>query len=284
MWIAQNQHKDAASFIPPSKYPAIHEAVLRACDALDSVKDRVLENPRQCTFDPKVMECTAGADGPECLTSAQVVTARTMYQPVLNSRTKTPIFPGLEYGSEMGWGTLGGAEPFGIGRQMYQHMVFKDPAWDYKTLDFDRHMALVDTIENGVINALDPDLRRFAARGGKLIQYHGWADQQIPAGSSVGYYESVVDAMGGAAQVNGAYRLFMVPGMGHCGGGDGTASFDMLTALERWVEHGTAPERIIASHVTNGVADRSRPLCPYPQAAVYTGSGSTDGAANFVCR
>ena len=283
MWIAQNQHRDDASYIPATKYQAIHDAVLQACDALDGVKDRVLENPRQCRFDPKVLECK-GADTAECLTAAQVETARTMYQPVVNARTKKAIFPGLEYGSEMGWSTFGGPQPFGIGGQMYQYMVFKDPAWNYKTLNFDADMALVDKIEGGAINAMDPNLKPFLARGGKLIQYHGWADQQIPSGSSVGYYESVLDTMGGARQVHEGYRLFMVPGMGHCGGGDGTASFDMLAALEQWVEKGKAPDQITAAHVTNGASDRTRPLCPYPQVATYRGSGSTDDAANFVCR
>jgi feruloyl esterase len=283
MWIAQNQHRDDASFIPATKFPAIHDAVLDACDALDGVKDRVLENPRQCRFDPGVLECRSG-DAATCLTPAQVDTARKMYQPVVNSRTKTPIFPGLEYGSELGWSTFGGRQPFGIGTQMFQFMVFKDSAWDYHTLNFDSDMALVDRIEGGLINAMDPNLKPFVGRGGKLIQYHGWADQQIPAGSSVGYYQRVLDAMGGARQISANYRLFMVPGMAHCGGGDGTASFDMLSALEHWVEEGKAPDSIPASRIVNGAADRTRPLCPYPQAAVYKGSGSTDDAANFVCR
>ena len=283
MWVAQNQHTDAASFIPASKYPAIHDAVLQACDALDGVKDRVIENPRQCRFDPAVLTCKAGDDA-TCLTPAQVESARQMYTPVVNSQTKKVIFPGLEYGSEMGWSTFGGPQPFGIGLQMYQHMVFKDPNWDYKTLNFDRDMALVDTIEQGTINAMDPNLKPFVARGGRLIQYHGWADQQIPSGSSVDYYQSVLQTMGGPSQVQDNYRLFMVPGMGHCGGGDGTTNFDMLAALEQWVEQAKAPDRITASHGTNGQSDRTRPLCPFPQVASYKGSGSTDEAANFMCR
>jgi feruloyl esterase len=283
VWIAQNMHKEEGSYIPPAKYGPIHDAVLESCDALDGVKDRVLENPRVCKFDPKVLQCKAG-DAASCLTSAQVLSAQTMYKPVVNSRTKKEIFPGLEYGSEMGWATFGGAQPFGIGTQMYQYMVFKDTNWDYKTLNFDSDMATVDKIENGVINAMDPNLKAFYDRGGKLIQYHGWADQQIPPGSSVEYYQTVLDKMGGISKVKDNHRLFMVPGMGHCGGGDGPSSFDMLAALEQWVENKKAPDTIPAAHLTNGQADRTRILCPYPQVATYKGSGDTNDAANFTCK
>ena len=163
-------------------------------------------------------------------------------------------------------------------------MIFKNPAWDYKTLNYDADIALVDKIENGNINAMDANLQPFLARGGKLIQYHGWADQQIPPGTSPEYYQAVVERAGGADKLKNGYRLFMVPGMGHCGGGDGTATFDMLAALEGWVEKRQAPDSIPASRVVDGRADRTRPLCSYPQVASYKGSGSTDEASNFVCR
>jgi feruloyl esterase len=283
IWIAQQLHKDEAGYIPPAKYPAIHDAVLAACDAADGVTDRVIENPRACTFNPAVLACKDG-DGPACLTAPQVESARTMYQPLKNPRTGQVIFPGLEYGSELGWSTFGGAQPFPVATQMYQQMVFKNPAWDYRTLGFDSQMALVDIIEAGNINALDGNLKPFIARGGKLIQYHGWADQQIPSGSSTSYYDSVVKEMGGASRFADGYRLFMVPGMGHCGGGDGPASFDMLTALEQWVEQKKAPAQIPAAHVAAGAIDRTRILCPYPQQAAYKGTGSTSDAASFVCK
>jgi feruloyl esterase len=283
MYIAQELRKSEGSYIPASKYPAIHEAVLQACDARDGATDRSIENPNRCSFDPQVLLCK-GTDSDSCLTAPQVEATRAMYQAVTNPRTKKSIFPGLSYGSEPGWSTFGGQQPFGIGAQMFQYMVFKDQSWDFKTLNFDSHMDLVDTIEKGAINALDPNLRPFIARGGKLIQYHGWADPQIPASSSTQYYDSVVNAMGGADRVKDNYRLFMIPGMAHCGGGTGTATFDMLTALEAWVEQGKAPAQIPASRVVNGKTDRTRPLCPYPQVATYKGSGSVDDAANFVCK
>ena len=133
------------------------------------------------------------------------------------------------------------------------------------------------------LNATDPDLKKFAGRGGKLILYHGWNDQLIAPMNSVNYYNSVVGKMGGAAKVENSIRLFMAPGMGHCAGGPGPNSFDLQTALEQWVEHGIVPGAVIATHSTNGVVDRTRPLCPYPQVAVFSGKGDSNDAANFTC-
>src|SRR5215204_4401184 len=158
--VAQNLRKEPGSMIPAAKYAAINNAVLQACDGNDGVKDGVIENPRACKFDAKVLACSA-TESDSCLTPPQVEAANKMYQPLKNPRTGKEIFPGLSYGSELGWGTFGGQQPFGIGTQMYQFMVFKDPAWDYKTLNFDAHMAQVDAIENGAINALEPNLKPF---------------------------------------------------------------------------------------------------------------------------
>jgi feruloyl esterase len=282
-WIAQNNLKDPASFIPPAKYPAINNAVLDACDALDGAVDRLIENPRACKFDPQVLACKAG-DADTCLTPAQVATAKVMYQPLVNTRTKKVINNQLEYGSELGWATFGGQQPFGVATQMFQNMVFNNPTWDYKTLNFDADWAATEKAEGGVVNALDPNLKPFLSRGGRLIHYHGWADPQIPTGSSVDYYNSVVAAMGGRNAIHTGYRMYMVPGMAHCGGGSGTSTFDMLTALENWVEKKSAPDSIPASRVANNQANRTRPLCAYPQVASYKGSGSVDDAANFVCK
>lgn len=162
-------------------------------------------------------------------------------------------------------------------------MVFKDPHWDYRTFNFDSDVALGDRIENDIINATDPNLKAFIGRGGKLLQYHGWSDPAISPRNSINYYHSAVDAMGGASKVNESYRLFMIPGMAHCGGGDGPNQFDMIGALEQWVEKGTAPDQIIASRLLDGRTDRTRPLCPYPEVATYKGIGSTDEATHFSC-
>lgn len=283
MRIAQAMHMDEASYIPPAKYPFVHGAVLEACDASDGVKDGILENPTRCKFDPKVLECK-GADGPTCLTAPQVEAARKVYSAATDSRTKREIFPGLEPGSELGWGTWGGPEPFSSAVDHFRYVVFKNPNWDFRSFNVATDMVRAEQVDDGTINALDPNLKAFFSRSGKLIQYHGWSDPQISPSSSVQYYRSVLQAMGGAASVQASYRLFMVPGMAHCGGGEGPNSFDMVTALEQWVEKKQAPDQIIASRLTNGVATRTRPLCPYPQVAQYTGKGSTDDAANFACR
>jgi len=282
-WIGQASHKDEGTAIPPSKFQIIHAAALEACDAADGVKDGIIEDPTRCKFDPKVLECKDG-DGPSCLTSSQVETARRIYSDVINPRTKQELFPGHESGSELGWGTMAGPQAMGLGLELFKYIVFRNPDWDYRTFNFDSDAALTAQADGGIMNALDPNLKPFLARGGKLIQYHGWADPQISPRSSVEYYQSVLKTLGGASKVDDSYRLFMIPGMAHCGGGEGTSNFDMLTALEQWVETKKAPDQIAASRVRDGKVDRTRPLCPYPQIAKYKGSGSIDEAANFSCQ
>jgi len=280
--VARAVHADDASFIPPAKFPLIHAAALQACDASDGLKDGVISNPIECSFDPKVLQC-AGQDGPTCLTAPQVAAARQIYAPLVNPRTKQTIFPGLLPGSELGWGLLAGPQPQSFPLEIYQDIVFRNPDWNYLMLDFDKDVARAEHAYDGIMDAIDPDLRPFFRHGGKLLQYHGWSDQAVAPKNSVNYYESVLMKLSDM-RVDDSYRLFMVPGMGHCTGGEGTSSFDMLAALDRWVEDGHAPTSIAAARKRNGAVDRTRPLCPYPQDAVYTGSGSSDDAANFVCK
>jgi feruloyl esterase len=257
----------------------IHAAALAACDAKDGVADGVIDQPDKCKFDPQTIECKEG-DGPTCLTSAQVDTVRKIYSPVVNPRTGQELFPPHQPGSELGWNTMAGPQAFGLGVDLFKYVVFQDPNWDYKTFNFDSDAARTRDA-SASMDALNPNLDKYFARGGKLVQYHGWADPQISPGSSVEYYQSVAARN---KKADDSYRLFMVPGMNHCGGGDGTDQFDMLSVLEKWVDTQKAPDQVIASRVRGGKVDRTRPLCAYPQVAVYSGSGSTDDAANFSCK
>ncbi len=278
LWVAFAELKDPASVIPRAKYPAVHRAAIAACDANDGVKDGLIENPAKCRFDPKTIQCQ-GADGPDCLTAPQVEAARKIYADAVNPRTGQTLFPSLAPGSELGWAVLGGGpEPSPIILDQYKYVVFKDPSWDWRTFDFDKDIVRSEAPGNVVMNATDPNLSRFFAHNGKLLLYHGWADPNISPFSTIQYYKSVMDT-----KPPDSIRLFLEPGMGHCGGGEGPNTFDKVGALENWVEKGKAPDKIVASHATKGVIDRTRPLCPYPQAATYKGTGSMDEAANFVC-
>ena len=284
LWIADAVLKDPASYIPPSKYPAIHQAAVNACDAGDGLKDGLIGDPRSCHFDPKVLECKAG-DGPNCLTAPQVEAARKIYSPAINPRTGKEMFASLVPGTELGWGVQAqGPEPSANIYDQYRYVVFKDPNWDWKTFDFDHDVARGDLPENLIMNATDPNMDRFFARGGKLLMYHGWSDPNVPAVNTIKYFEQVAERLGGPAKAADRVRLFLAPGMGHCGGGNGPNVFDKVSALEQWVEHGTAPGQLLASKSTEGKVERTRPLCPYPQVAAYKGTGSIDEAANFVCR
>ncbi len=282
IWVAQATLADSASYIPPSKYPMIHKAVLEACDALDGVKDGVLEDPTRCHFDPGALQCKSGDDS-SCLTKPQVEAARKIYTPAANPRTGKQIFPAMERGSELVWKTLaGGPKPIALADDYFKYVVFENPAWDFKTLNFDGDFAKGEMRDGGVLSATNPNLKPFFARGGKLLQYHGWTDQQVMPRNSINYYNSVVSESGGAAKIDDSYRLFMAPGMNHCGGGDGPNKFDTIGVLSKWVETGKAPDSILATHAD--APSRTRPLCPYPQTATYKGMGSTDDAANFACK
>ncbi len=279
LWVPMAVHQSEASYIPPAKYPIIHKAVLEACDALDGVRDGVLEDPTRCHFDPKTIECK-GADITSCLTPPQVEAARKIYLPMTHPRTGLKLFPALEPGSEMGWTGLAGPQPMGIPVDTFKYMVHANPNWDWKAIDFDKDVAAVEKLFAPIIDAVNPNLSPFFSRGGKLLMYHGWNDQLIAPRNSVDYFDTVRYTLGTAKTLD-AMRLYMVPGMGHCNGGDGTGTFDVLGNLERWVEQGQAPDTIQASR-TNPA--RTRPLCQWPKIAVYSGIGSTDDAANFTCK
>ena len=274
--------KPEARILQPQRQ-LLHRAVVEACDLLDGVKDGLIENPPRCKFDPAALECkTEGQSG--CLTKAQVETAKLIYSAGTNSKIKRTI-DGLLPGSELGWTDTGWtASARASGLDQFRFIVFANPAWTVQQFDFDADIVRADDVDMGVVNALETNLKPFLDRGGKIIQYHGWADPQISPGNSINYYTRAVEANGGAQKVSASYRLFMAPGMAHCSGGEGPNTFDMLPALEAWVEQGKAPDQITASHSAGGRVDRTRPLCPYPQEAGYKGTGSIDEAAAFACQ
>jgi feruloyl esterase len=289
--------KGSVSNLPPSALGVLHRAALAACDSKDGVIDGVLEDPRQCTFDPAALTCKANQDAASCLTPAQVDAARRVYGGLKDPKTGAQLYPGLAPGSEPFWPNRDPASPFPIPIAHYKWLVFADPNWDWKSFDFsdpadyEAHQK-AEAKFAPILNATNPDLTQFRQRGGKLLQYHGWNDQLISPQNSIDYYESVISFLAAGRRnraettqdVQSFYRLFMAPGVAHCGGGPGTSTFDMQAALEQWVERGIAPDQIAATHVTSGVVDRLRPLCAYPQVAVYKGKGDTNDAANFECR
>ena len=297
---------DPASFIPPSKIPTISAAVLAACDELDGVRDGILNDPRQCRFDPATIQCKAGQDSDNCLTAAQAAALKKIYAGPHDAQGRE-VFPGFLPGAEngqAGWGLwiLGPAPAkslmaaFGIG--YFSNMVYEKSGWDYKTFTLEAGLKFAEEKTASALNATDAGLKPFKARGGKLILYHGWDDPAIPAINTVNYYQSVIAKMG-QRDADSFVRLYMVPGMQHCDNGPGPDSFGQVgkltfddpqhsinAALERRVEKGAAPSTIITSKYAaddEGHPTMTRPLCAYPEAARYKGSGDTNDAASFVC-
>lgn len=289
-------NKDPESYVPAAKLPIIEKAVNAACDAADGVTDGVLDDPRQCHFDAKALTCKAGQDEASCLTPKQATAVNQVWTGPHDSHGQL-VYPPYMRGAEAagGWATYStGSKPltgshWEQAENVMKYMVFEDPKWDFRSFDFDRDVAFADKKLAQTMNAFDPDLSALRKRGGKLLMYHGWNDPSISPQNTVNYYESAVSTWrkqeSAAAGVTPDFvRLFMVPGMLHCSGGPGADQFDAVSALERWVERGEAPSTITASHVTSGAVTRTRPLCAYPNVAVYSGKGSTDAAENFTCR
>jgi len=313
VWEARATLDNPASFIPLSKLPMINQAAVAACQG---VVPGFIDDPTRCNWDPGALLCR-GADAPTCLTAAQVQAVRKIYAGPHNPRTGEQIYPGLERGSESAGGSLSGGASWSaliagpqtfLGGDFFKFMAFENASWDFHTLDFDRDITFADAKMASVINSTSPDLSDFKALGGKLIMWHGWADPLVNSRNSINYFQSVVAFMhnrhkkdfnraarGPAKETEDFVRLFMASGMAHCSGGPGLNTFDTLTALERWVEEGVAPDKLIASNTAlpfpNNVmtkapppGDFSRPLCPWPQSARWTGKGSARDAANFVCK
>ena len=297
MW---NQKAITDTPLPPAKLNIVAASAMAKCDAVDGLKDGLIDDPRKCTFDPArdVPACRAGADAPDCLTAAEAAAVGKIYSgPTSNGKT---FFPGFMVGSEAvntapngtlasGWvNTIvpaqAGAKPadFNLAEGVMRYLILDPPqaTYDAMTFDFDRDTRLVERWSR-LADAKETDLSRFRESGGKLIMTYGWADTILQPMMGVNYYEAVMARNG--RDTAGFARLFMMPGVAHCGGGIGPDRIDAVTAVIDWVEKDKAPDSLLASKVTGGTVVRTRPLCPYPQVARYKGQGSIDDAANFSC-
>jgi feruloyl esterase len=308
LWNSQVTLKDPESYIPAAKLAAINNASVAACDMTDGVKDALVADPRTCPFDPANLTCKY-VESDNCLTPTQVLALTKVYDGARYPDGKA-IYPGRPPGVERGWGNFttgpapGRAINFNYSGGYMKYFVLGDPNWDPMTFDFAKDMSKVDSDEKNrsALETMNPDLKKFRDRGGKLILYHGWGDDAVSPFNTINYYKMVVEKTSGGPKAGDAWsaedatfnqaadktgefmRLFMVPGMNHCGGGPGPNTFDAATALANWVEKKQAPDTLLGSHMTNGAADLTRPLCPYPLTAKYSGSGSVTVAASFACK
>jgi feruloyl esterase len=295
---------DPKGYISSLKLPAIQNAALAACDGLDGVKDGIIGDPNQCHFDPQVLLCK-GEESPDCLTQPQIETLRTLYTGAKGKSGQLFGF-GFSMGDERAWSTwITGEEPEGSAfasfvRNDFRYVVTGDPKWNGQAADLDEMMKLSHEKTAEDLDSTDPDLSRFAARGGKLIIYHGWNDPAIAPGYTIDYYKKVQQKMG-ADKADSFVRLYMVPGMQHCLGGPGAnvfgqfgippgkgPTFGLFDSLEDWVEKGAPDDGVIATKFApqpDGAPKPAltRPLCAYPKVAKFNGSGDSNDAASFTC-
>ncbi len=289
----------AANGLPEAKLALIQAAAQSQCASLDPLKDGYFDDPRACHFKPEALRCKSGGDTAKCLSDGEIAAARKLYSGPVDPKTGAHIFPGYTPGSEAQSGTwnvwiTGAKGQHGrFATAFYKDMVFSDPTWTLADFHLHEDFARAHRDLAAVLDSDNPDLSAFAKRGGRLIMYHGWADAAIPAQATIAYYGRVRASLG-ETRAQSMVRLFMVPGMGHCLTGPGPNTFDTLASLEGWTEHGTAPQSIVAKKFGNdllayvglpaGPAIKSRPLCPYPQTAQYSGKGAATDAANFSCK
>ena len=298
MW---NEKAVSAVSLTPAKLALVADKVMAKCDAIDGLKDGLIDDPRKCNFDPArdVPVCSGGADGSDCLTAEEAKAIAKVYSgPVSNGK---PFFPGFMPGSEAvvpslfgggagsGWlNVIVATQPdrkpadFNLAEGTIRYLAPKPPKpdYDYQTFDFDRDIHILDDWSK-LADAKNPDLSKFRKHGRKLLMTYGWADTILQPMMGVNYYEQAVAKNG--PDTTQFFRLFMAPGMEHCGGGIGPDRHDSMTAIIDWVEKGKAPDSMVASRVVDKRVMRTRPLCPYPQVARYSGQGSIDDAANFRC-
>ena len=292
------------SYVPIEKIEMLSAATVAACDAADGLKDGLVSAPERCDFKPESLKCTAG-DAANCLTPRQLEVVKQVYDGARlpNGQVYSYGFPFGHEGGTSGWRAwIIGNEPpvvqpdgtlmfksrlpsgFNLSEQNFRFLAVEDddPEFTWRTFKLDRDLPRMASMTE-ILSPHDADLRPYKNRGGKLILYHGLADPAISAYGTVDYYNRVQKIVGGRNAIESFAALYLVPGMHHCSGGPGPNQFEMLTTLENWVERGTQPGAVTATHSTDGKVDRTRPLCVFPKVAIYTGSGSIDDAANFRC-
>ncbi len=291
IWSAlANLDDSGAPILPASKIPLLHNAMLEACDAVDGLEDGLIDDPRVCQFDPADMQCRR-RPAADCFTGPEVAAIRRIYQGAVDS-SGTPLYRAVPMpGSELNWvpayiGVDNAPSIYYLfGGDFFRYLAFSEdpgPDWMPAQFDFDQDPQRMG-YNRHLNNAASPDLRSFVARGGKLISYQGWSDQSVPPLGVVDYLGDVERFMGGADAVSNYFRLFMMPGVAHCVGGEGPSRVDALAALEVWVEQDTAPEMLVAYKLKNDPGsfaaahlppsteniEMSRPLYPYPDVARY---------------
>ena len=294
LWNFAAIQKTPVSYLPPEKISLLSAAVVRSCDVLDGVKDGLIADPSRCTFDPASLQCKAG-DTAACLTAPQVATVKSIYAGPVNPRTHQQIYPGIPLGSEPGWAGLGPAPV--AGAKVPYAPIFQwvfGPNWDWRTFDYDHDVDTLNQRLAATLNATDPNLDTFRQRGHKLLLYHGWSDWLVAPQETIDYYNAVQARAAGSQSaadknsIDNTVKLFMIPGMAHCGGGQSPGNFDPLGAMVKWVESGAAPEKLIAikppSESAPGTAPQKHLLCPYPQVAQFQGSGDSNDVSTYTCK
>ena len=283
IWPQIVMQQEVGGPITPAKLSAVNDAAVAACDAADGVTDGVINDPRKCDYDPAASICPAGNPA-TCLTQQEANAVRKIWNGPTSMNGKKRLWFGLEPGAS--FGGLANVFPFPIATTHLAYWVIQDPDFDWKTVNesgFEAQLRTSIRKFNEVIGTDNDNLQAFRSRGGKVLMWHGEADQLIFPRGTVNYYERVATGNGGLKHVDNFMRLFLAPGVAHCAGGAGPNPVGTLEAVVDWVEHGIAPERVMASRTLPDGTVRTRPLCPYPTTAQWVGAGSTDDAANFIC-
>lgn len=290
MWASWVNKRTAGAQLDPAKLGLVHQAVLAQCDAIDGLKDGVIGQPLACQFDPAELACPAGSSDASCLSTGQVEAMRGLYNGVSDSKGMQ-LLPGWPRGAEMQLAALVmGPAPFPVAMDYFQKLMHgDDSAWDWTAMDYAQAVQASRNYGADILDVHADDLQAYFARGGKLLLSHGWNDGLIPANNSIKFYSALTGLLD-SSTASEQLRLFMVPGMEHCSGGEGPNSFDTLNTIDTWVTTGTAPDTIVATRLGSPMPNApqlppmSRPLCPYPQVAEFNGSGDTALAVNFSCK